>query len=114
MDRQQFIIVTAITLFAAFLIGWLASWLVNRLTRSTRADLGALDKLASDLHQAEAARDIAVAELERREAELASRLVTAEGDLRAANDALAESQAEIEELRAYIDQKLARSRGTKP
>ena len=36
MDRQQFIAVTAVALFAAFLLGWFASWLIHRLTRATR------------------------------------------------------------------------------
>lgn len=114
MDRQQFIIATAVTLFAAFLIGWFGSWLVNRLTRTTWAEIGALDSLAGQLHEAEDARDAAVGELERREAALSTRLVAAEEDLRAATDALADSQTEIEELRQYIDQRLTRLRGGKP
>lgn len=110
MDRQQFIVVTAVTLFAAFLLGWFASWLIHRLTRATRADLGELDRLAQQLHEAEEARDAAVATLESREAELQSRLVAAEAEAQVAMDGLRESRSEIEELRDYIEKRLARSR----
>lgn len=111
MDRQQFIVVTAVTLFAAFLIGWFASWLVGRLTRSSRADIGALDRLAQELHEAEEARDAAVAALEEREAALSEKLAATEDELRVAMDGLSESRTEIEELRDYIEKRLARTRG---
>lgn len=102
MDRQQLIIATAAALFAAFLMGWLAGWLLHRLTRpGGGADAGAVEGLAQQLHEAEAARDAAVTALEAREA-----------DLRAALDALDECRTEVEELRDYIEKKLARSRGT--
>lgn len=114
MDRQQFIIATAVTLFAAFLIGWFAGWLVNRLTRTTWAEVGAVDDLATQLHDAETARDAAVAELARREADLSGRLLAAEEERQATTDALTESQTEIEELRAYIEQRLSRMRGGQP
>lgn len=101
MDRQQLIIATAAALFAAFLMGWLAGWLLHRLTRPGGAEPGAVEGLAQQLHEAEAARDAAVTALEAREA-----------DLRAALDALDECRTEVEELRDYIEKKLARSRGT--
>lgn len=108
MNRTEFISVTAIILFAAFLMGWVASWLVHRLTRSTRADMSELDHMAQQLHDAEEARDAAVAQLEEREADLASRLAGAEAELQAAMDGLRESRVEVEELRDYIERKLAR------
>lgn len=111
MDRQQFIVATAVTLFAAFLLGWFASWLIHRMTRATRADLNELESLAQQLHDAEEARDTAVAELEEREASLATRLAATEDELKVANDALTESRTEIEELREYIDKRLSRARG---
>jgi len=110
MDRQQFVIVTAVTLFAAFLMGWFASWLVHRLTRGTRADRHALAALSQQLHEAEEARAAAVAEMERREADLL-RLKDAEAEAQAAVNGLRESRAEIEELRDYIEKRLARGRG---
>lgn len=108
MNRTEFIIATAIILFAAFMLGWFASWLIHRLSRVSRADMGELESMAQQLHEAEEARDRAVDELETREADLVAGLSTAEAELRAAQGQLRESQAEIEELRDYIDRKLGR------
>ncbi|AXC49144.1 hypothetical protein DRW48_05115 [Paracoccus suum] len=113
MDRQQFIVATAVTLFVAFLLGWFASWLIHRMTRATRADLNELESMAQQLHDAEEARDNAVAELEEREAALSTRLAASEDELKIAMDGLTESRTEIEELRDYIEKRLARSRGGK-
>ncbi|MFC3570494.1 hypothetical protein [Paracoccus sp. TOH] len=108
MNRTEFILATAIILFAAFLLGWFASWLIHRLSRVTRAEMGELENMAQQLHEAEEARDRAIAELEEREADLTARLGTAEAELRAVQGELGESRTEIEELRAYIDRKLGR------
>lgn len=108
MNRTEFIVATAIILFAAFLLGWFASWLIHRLSRVTRAEMDELESLAQQLHDAEEARDRAISELEEREADLVARLSTAEAELRAVQGELRESLTEIEELRAYIDRKLAR------
>ncbi|MCT4333931.1 hypothetical protein MU516_13770 [Paracoccus sp. YLB-12] len=108
MNRTEFITVTAIILFAAFVLGWIASWIVHRLTRPTRAGMTELDRMAQQLHEAEEARDAAVAQLEEREADLASRLAGTEVELQAAMDGLRESRTEVEELRDYIEKKLVR------
>lgn len=108
MNRQEFIIATAIILFAAFVLGWFASWLIHRLSRVTRAEIDALESMAQDLHEAEEARDSAVTQLEEREADLVARLGTTESALKSAEDELVEARAEIEELRAYIHRKLGR------
>lgn len=108
MDRQHFVIATAVILFAAFLLGWFASWVVHRLTRVTRAELGELDELSQQLHDAEAARDEAVMALETREGELTGRLSNTTAAYHRVQDELREAQAEIEELRAYIDRKTGR------
>ena len=108
MNRTEFIIATAIILFAAFVLGWFASWLIHRLSRVTRAEIGALESMAQELHEAEEARDKAVTQLEEREADLVARLGTAESALKSTEDELAEARAEIEELRSYIDRKLGR------
>lgn len=114
MNRTEFITVTAIILFTAFVLGWFASWLIHRLTRPTRADMGELDRMARQLHEAEEQRDAAIAQLEEREADLRSKLAGAEVELRAAMDGLRESRSEIEELREYIELKLARNRANPP
>ena len=108
MNRTEFIIATAIILFAAFMLGWFASWLIHRLSRVTRAEMGELESMAQQLHEAEETRDRAVAELEEREADLVERLSRAESELRAARGELRETHAEIEELRGYIKQKLGK------
>lgn len=107
MDRQQFILVTAAALFAAFVIGWFAASLVHRLFRATRAEPDLLDSLARQLHDAEAAHAAA----EQREAELAARLDIAEAEAQTAINGLHESRSEVEELRDYIEKRLARNRG---
>ena len=109
MNRTEFIVATAIILFAAFMLGWFASWLIHRLSRVTRAEMGELEIMAQQLHEAEEARDSAVDQLEQREADLVERLSRSEAELRAARDELRETHAEIEELRSYINQKLARN-----
>ena len=106
MNRNEFIIATAIILFAAFLLGWFASWLIHRLSRVTRAEMGELESMAQQLHDAEDARDRAIGTLEAREADLVARLGAVEAEASAAQDALKEARAEIEDLRAYIERKL--------
>lgn len=108
MNRTEFITATALILFATFLLGWIASWLIHRLTRPTRAGMTELDQMAQQLHEAEEARDTAIAQLEEREADLVSRLAARETDLQATLDILRESRTEVEELRDYIDRRLAR------
>ena len=103
MNRSEFILATAAILFVAFVLGWFASWLVNRFTRVTRADVGELDRMAQALHEAEDTRDQAITYLQQRESELTSQLHQTEAELRAAMEGLREVRQEAEELRNYID-----------
>ena len=103
MDRTEFIIVTTLILFVAFLLGWFASWLVHRVGRVTQSDMGDLDTMARQLHEAEEARDQAIAYWQHHEAELTNRLNQTEAELRAAMDGLREARQEAGELRAYIE-----------
>ncbi|SFO90019.1 hypothetical protein [Tranquillimonas alkanivorans] len=103
MNRTEFIVVTAIILFVAFALGWFACWLVHRLTRVSQADLGELDKMAQQLHEAEETRDQAMAYLKERESEMANQLGQTEAELRAAMDGLRDARHEAEELRAHVD-----------
>ena len=103
MNRTEFIIATAIILFVAFALGWFASWLVNRFTRVTKAEIGELDKMAQALHEAEETRDQAITYLQQREAEIGNQLRQTEAELRAAMDGLRDARQEAEELRAYIE-----------
>ena len=103
MSRSEFIIVTAIILFVAFILGWFTSWLVHRLSRVTQSEMGELDKMAQSLHEAEETRDQAIAYLQQREAELSNQLSQTEAELTAAMDGLRDARREAEELRAYIE-----------
>jgi hypothetical protein len=102
MNRQEFIIATAVILFVAFALGWFASWLVNRFTRVTKAEIGELDKMAQALHEAEETRDQAITYLQQREAEITNQLAQTEAELRAAMEGLREARQEAEELRNQL------------
>ena len=104
MNRTEFIIATAIILFVAFALGWFASWLVNRFTRVTKADIGELDRMAQALHEAEETRDQAIIYLQQREAEITNQLSQTEAELRAAMEGLRDARREAAELRSYIEE----------
>lgn len=114
MDRTELITITTIMLFAAFLLGWLTSWLIQRLTRVSQGDIGEMERLAQALHEAEEARDAAALALEELEDKTKSRHLQAEAELRATMEALRDSRAEIEDLRSYIDKQLARAKTQAP
>ncbi|QPM90731.1 hypothetical protein [Pseudooceanicola algae] len=103
MNRNEFIIATAIILFVAFCMGWFAYWLIHRFTRVDVGEVAELDRMAQELHDAEETRDQAISYLQQREAELNSQLGQSEAELRATMDGLREARTEAEELRAYID-----------
>lgn len=107
MNRTEFIIATAIILFVAFALGWFCSWLVNRFTRVTKAEIGELDRMAQALHEAEETRDQAITYLQQREAEMTNQISQTEAELRAAMDGLRDARHEAEELRAYVDRQSA-------
>lgn len=103
MNRTDFIIVTAVILFVAFVLGWFAHWLINRFTRVSAADMGELDKMAQSLHEAEEIRDQAITYLQQREAEMTNQQAQTEAELGAAMDGLRDARQEAEEMRAYIE-----------
>ena len=100
MNRAEFIIATAIILFGAFCLGWFAYWLLHRFTRVTQTEMGELERMAKDLHEAEELRDHALAYLEQRENELSNELLQTQAELQAVMDGLRDARAEAEELRA--------------
>ena len=103
MNRTELIITTAAVLFIAFVLGWFAHWLVHRFSRVSGSEMGELDKMAQQLHDAEEQRDQAVAYFQQREAEMTNQLQQTEAELRAAMDGLREARQEAEELRAIIE-----------
>jgi len=103
MNRTEFIIATAVILFVAFCLGWFAYWLIHRFTRVSAYDMGELEKMAQELHEAEEARDQAITYMQQREADLTNQLSQTEAELRAAMDGLREARHEAEELRGYLE-----------
>jgi len=103
MNRTEFIIATAIILFVAFILGWFSHWLLNRFMRVTQSEMGELDKMAQQLHEAEEQRDQAIAYFQQRESEMANSNSQTEAELRAAMDGLRDARNEAEELRAYVE-----------
>lgn len=103
MNRTEFIIATAVILFVAFALGWFAYWLLHRFSRVTGAEMGEVERLAQELHEAEEVRDQAITYLQQREAELTNQLSQAEAELRAAMEGLRDARHEAEELRGYIE-----------
>lgn len=108
MNRTEFIAVTAIVLFAAFVLGWFTYWLLHRFTRISQSQMNEVDALAHDLHDAEEARDQAITYMQQREAELTNKLSQCEAELRAAMEGLRAARHEAEELRTRLEQALSR------
>ncbi|WP_425041021.1 hypothetical protein [Primorskyibacter sp. S187A] len=103
MSRSEFIIATAIILFVAFVMGWFAHWLMHRFSRVSKSDVGELERMAQELHEAEETRDQAITYLQQREAELTNQLTQTEAELSAAMEGLRDARREAEEMRAYVD-----------
>lgn len=103
MNRTEFIVATAIILFVAFVLGWFANWLVHRFMRIGQSEMGEVDKMAQQLHEAEEQRDQAIAYFQQREAEMANQQTQTDAELKAAMDGLREVRHEAEELRAHIE-----------
>ena len=103
MNRTEFIVVTAIILLIAFLLGWFSYWLIHRFIRVSNSEMGELDKMARQLHEAEEQRDQAIAYYQQRESEAANQLAQTEAELRAAMDGLRDARHEAEEMRGYIE-----------
>jgi septal ring factor EnvC (AmiA/AmiB activator) len=108
VNRTEFIIATAVILFVAFSLGWFANWLIHRFTRVSKADMGELEKMAQELHEAEETRDQAITYMQQREAELSNQLAQTEAELSATMEGLREARHEAEEMRAYIEKISAR------
>ena len=107
MSRTEFVIATAIILFVAFCLGWFSNWLIQKFTRVSSADIGELDRMSQELHEAEETRDQAITYLQQREAELTNQLSQTEAELRAAMEGLRDAREEAEQMRAWIEQQQA-------
>ncbi|MGR3461574.1 MAG: hypothetical protein ACU0AX_04070 [Roseovarius sp.] len=103
MNRTEFIIATAIVLFVAFCVGWFANWLIHRFVRVQSSEVGELERLAQELHEAEETRDQAITYLQQREAELTNQLSQTEAELSATMEGLREARYEAEQLRVHLE-----------
>ena len=103
MNRAEFVVVTAIILFVAFLFGWFTNWLVHRFMRVPNSEMTELDRMAQQLHEAEEQREHAISYYQQREHETQNKLTQTEAELRAAMEGLRDVRQEAEELRAYIE-----------
>jgi len=103
MNRTEFIIATAIILFVALCLGWFANWLVHRFIRVNQSEMGELDRMAQELHEAEETRDQAITYLQQREAELTNQLSQTEAELSATMEGLREARQEAEMMRAHLE-----------
>lgn len=83
-------------------MGWFANWLVHRFTRVSQSDIGELERMAQELHDAEETRDQAITYLQQREAELTNQLNQTEAELSATMDGLREARQEAEALRSAL------------
>lgn len=99
MNHTEFVAATAIILFVVFMLGWFAHWAVARFSRVTQAEIGELETLAQQLHDAEETRDDALTQLEQREREMASLMSQTEAELAAAMEGLREARREAQDLR---------------
>ncbi len=103
VTRTEFIVVTTLVLFLAFVLGWVARWLLDRFARLGASDMGEVDRLAAALHDAEERRDQAIAYVQSREAELTGQLAQAEAELRAAMDGLRDARRDLHEMQDRLD-----------
>ncbi len=104
MGRTELVLITALILFAAFLLGWAGHWVFRRFNRIDTANVAELDHMASALHEAEETRDEAISYMQSREAELSGKLGQTQAELEAAMEGLGAARCEAEELRAYIEE----------
>lgn len=103
MDRNEFVIAVMVLLFGSYLLGFLTHWIVTRLSRVSDAEIGQLDAMAEDLHQAEEERDAAKAERHRLEMQTRTELGELRAELATTRQALRSAMEEADELRAYVE-----------
>jgi len=102
MGHGELVLVIGALLFAAFCLGFVTHWLVNRLSHVSADDLGEMDRMAEALHAAEESRDTALAQQRATETRLRAQLAQNEAELRAAMEGLRAAREEAEALRREL------------
>lgn len=102
MDRNEFIVAVMVLLFGSYLLGFLTHWIVTRLSRVSDAEIGQLDAMAEDLHQAEEERDAARAARHQLEMHTRHELGELRSELATTREALRSAREETEELRSFL------------
>jgi hypothetical protein len=100
MDRNDLTLAIAGALTAAFLLGWVLRWVFARLNAAGPRNAARAADLAGRLHAAEDAQGRAERRLAEVEAEASRRIRELEADLDAARAALAQCEAQTEDIRA--------------
>ena len=101
MNREEFIVSTAIVLFLTFLLGWLSRWLIQRLNMVSENDLKDLNKISTALLEAEQDNEKA----KNREIDLNKKILQLEAELEAAMDGLRAARLETEDLKSSLIEK---------
>ena len=101
MNREEFIISAAILLFLTFLLGWVSSWLLQRLNTVSEKDLKDLKNISAALLEAEEGNEKA----KNREIELNKKISQLEAELEAAMDGLRAARLETEDLKSSVMEK---------
>jgi len=101
MNREEFIVSTAIVLFLTFLLGWLSRWLIQRLNMVSEKDLKDLNKISTALLEAEQDNEKA----KNREIDLNKKILQLEAELEAAMDGLRAARLETEDLKSSLIEK---------
>ena len=99
MDRSELTLAIAGALIGAFLLGWLLRWIFARMNTAGPRNAARAADLAARLHAAEDALHRSEEQLAEIEAESGRRVVELEADPVGARKALAQSEAQAEEIR---------------
>lgn len=105
MDRTQLIIIIAMSLFFAFLLGWILAWLYGKMNRINGSNMEEIDDLANKLHDAERQKDEAIQSLHHSQHKLKNEVSQAKAELNAAMDGLGVARRETESLRQILENK---------
>lgn len=103
MDRDELVVLIALVLFSAFLVGWILRWAYGSMRRVNSPNMGDVDDLANRLHEAELQKDQSQQELNDLEWTLKNKLSQSEAELQAAMEGLGEARREVHDLQSQLE-----------